>query len=87
MLFAMGQLTTPGLPPHADWLADPYASMVNAHQGLQFIFLAVLHDQQFVENWLRVFPSAPFIHSQGRASHSLSSKRSLRHSSHRKAKT
>ena len=56
MLFVMCQLSTPGLPPHADWLADPYTSAVNARKGLQFIFLAVLHDQQFVENWLCVFP-------------------------------
>ena len=45
MLVTMGQLNTPGLPSHAARLADPYQSVINARKGLQFLFLAVIHDQ------------------------------------------
>ena len=61
MLFAMGQSNTPGLPPHSAWLADPYKTAVDARKGLQFLFLAVLHDQEFKENSTRTCPDSPLF--------------------------
>ena len=57
----MGQLNTPGLPPHSAWLADPYQSAIDARKGLQFLFLAVIHDQEFKENWTRTCPEIPLF--------------------------
>ena len=61
MLFAMGQSNTPGLPPHSAWLADPYQCAIDARKGLQFLFLAVIHDQEFKENWTRTCPEIPLF--------------------------
>ena len=61
MLYAMGQLNTPGLPPHSMWIKDPYGTAVTFRKGLQFLLLAVLHDREFKENWTRVFPGNPLF--------------------------
>ena len=61
MLYAMGKLTTPGFPPHSAWLEDPYETTVDFRKGLQFLFLAILHDQEFKENWTRIFPGTPLF--------------------------
>ena len=40
---------------------DPYVTAVNARKGLQFLFLAVLHDQEFKENWTHSCPNIPLF--------------------------
>ena len=61
MLYAMGKSTSPGFPPHSAWQADPYKTAVNFRKSLQFLFLAILHDQEFQENWTRIFPGIPLF--------------------------
>ena len=61
MLYAIGKLTTPGFPPRSAWLEDPYETAVDLSKGLQFLFLAILHDQEFKENWTRIFPGTPLF--------------------------